>query len=109
MSTSLVGAAGGGGGDAALSLLDHADVVVLEVSEQLVELVEHPRVDRLVDPGAGRHAVVADAPQVGEHLAAHPLVDAPQAPLDAEEVLLVVPAKSWNIFRVLKSLIGCTK
>ena len=62
------------------------------MSEQLVELVEDPRVDRLVDPGAGRHAVVADAPQVGEHLAAHPLVDAPQAPLDAKKVLLVVPA-----------------
>ena len=104
MSTSsLVGAAGGRGGDAALALLDHADVVVLEVSEQLVELVEHPRVDRLVDPGAGRHAVVAHAPQVGEHLPAHPLVDAPQASLDAEKVLLVVPATVATFSECLKA------
>ena len=73
--------------------MDHPDVVVLEVAEQLVELVKHPRVGRLVDPRAGRHAVLVDALQVGQNLPAHSLVDAAQAPLDPEEVLLVIPEK----------------
>ena len=63
------------------------------MAQQIVELVQHPRVDRLVDPRAGWHAVLVDAPQVRQDLAAHSLVDASEAPLDPEEVLLVISAK----------------